>query len=63
MYTDAVIGPHAVMIHQHNALVADAAVVGAKRLNKLAFEAEDALWFGNVLTVSKLEKCFRIAYS
>jgi hypothetical protein len=43
MHTDAVIGPHAVMIHQHNALVADAAVVGAKRLDKLAFEAEDAL--------------------
>jgi hypothetical protein len=43
MHPDAVIGPHAVMIHQHNALVADAAVVRAKRLDKLAFEAEDSL--------------------
>ena len=43
VHSDAIIGPHAVMVHQHDALITYATVVRTKRFEEIAFYAKDPL--------------------
>jgi len=54
MQANAVVGPHAVMVHQHHALVAHTAMMCAQRLDKVAFLAENAFIFRHVSLFSQL---------
>lgn len=49
MEADTVVGPHAVVIHQEDTLVANGAVMGPQRLEELALLAVDAFRLGEDL--------------